>query len=190
MPRHFWFEALVDPKDVERLRRIGKQQPAVIRKTVSGSLGHVRGKLVQALKEGGGVAGVPPFQPRSDVTLRMKGGKRWGGLLTAKRASPIGTWFGPGRSVQYIGFKDALRPALLFGQTLQTSRDRYLSSRAANILAWRHKLPRGSVPKLYSRPARPMIRPFARWLKNNARSVIFRHLAENVRKSVQAEGKK
>ncbi len=149
----------LDKADMRKLARLAARFPKETRKGMGRAGSTLRAKLRKVMRVGGGIEGVPKFDPRDPDTvelgeLKNNFSNKLGGKLAVSSAIQM---FNKTRGGFTIGFLSSLEP---YARAFQSAETRVLAGgelkffRVADVYS-----------DFYHRPARPVIAPFERGAK-------------------------
>lgn len=150
-------EMRLDKDGMKRLARLSRRFPKETRRGMGRAGASLRGKLRKVMRTGGGLDGVPQFEPRDPDTFELGESKsefsnKLGGKLAKAFAIQM---FNKTKSGFTVGFLTALEP---YARAFQVAETRTLT------LGEKIYFARAGITDadLYHRPARPVIFPFQR----------------------------
>ena len=163
---------------LDRLRDLARAFPSKARRVWYYIARKYRDELRDAVASQGGLHGVPKWSKPASLTRALRRRNTVGGVL-ARRENIV--MFRRG-SAQQIGWRSSLAP---YAEALQTAERRGWSAHErAKLRAISRKVPRmrrlisSALSAGYSRPARPVIEPFAR----HVQATISARVAERIDK--------
>lgn len=174
-------EVEVEKRSLAEMKRLAKDTPITYRKAISAAVSHAKNSLRKVMNNGGGIggtAGVPVAAEWHPITRQIQYNRKPGGRLAEKRSIVAfkrdGGWI--------IGWPDGMAGAALQYQSAANYR---FEKSQLKYFERRHVK---DVPAWYSRPARPIIEPFANyldeWFPNEIRSQYDRIAARRIKKGL------
>lgn len=165
----------VDRETSAQLRTLAQMFPRQVYQGMGRAGAAMRGKLRRAMKNSGG-EGVPQLASLSMISRQLRDRTIPGGRLVYPEKIQM---YKRGRSALTVGF---ISPVARYAEELQEPETR---AYAKHERAYMHRRLGGAIPTQYSRPARPIITPFAveqnqhfsKWVLGAAVKCIEKHLA-------------
>jgi hypothetical protein len=148
------------PELVSKLATLQQSVPRVIRKSIGATGRIIKARILKLMKLQGGQYGVPQFDPWALLTwrIRMGAAKKGAGQMGGKLAQKYAIQMYARRGVITVGWISALEKWVDYFQTAE-SKDFTKGERRMFHKEGIHEI------GPYSRPARPLIEPFAHHLQ-------------------------
>lgn len=135
-----------------RLRSLEKRFPKTMRAAFGAAATRARKRLVKAMRQAGGVYGVPAMAPHHSISTYLRPGQKMGGVLADDRRI---VKFKRGPDEQVIGWPD---PLAKWAVRFQEADTHAMTKGDRSFLHWRGVR---DIPGTYSRPERDVINSFA-----------------------------
>ena len=170
----------LDKRSSLMLKRLSQRFPRQTYKGMGRAAASVRAKLRKVMRNGGGIEGVPEFNPADPDTDTLneyfgREERKLGGKLTMSSAIQM---FRNGRGNLTIGF---ITPLEAYARMFQTEDNRPLSE--GERLIYRNAMVDSDS---YNRPARPILEPFSKAIRRD----FLRWTIRATQKILQKEAKK
>lgn len=158
------------PETLATLAKLEKDTPTVYRRAFGFAASLAARKIKAAVRKGGGVDGIPAFQPKDPLTVHIHKKGNWYGSIGKGRV--IRAW--RDGCVQRVGWVWGLAD---FVKDLQERKTKPFTKEQRH---WMHQRGLADVPRMYSRPARLVIDPFSEFLNRGEFARWVAGAAENI----------
>ena len=142
----------VTRESVRRLRNLERKCPRTMRAAFGAAATRAQSRFRKAMRQGGGVYGVPQMAPHHEISTTLRPGQRMGGVLAEKERI---VKYKIDADTQYIGWPDALAKWASRFQESATS------TFTPGTRRWMHTRGVRVVPQVYQRPERDVVQSFA-----------------------------